>query len=272
MGNRLVMVLGMLFVMIGSKMTVGQSYAIVPGENGSGAGSPMPNKPPSFLHEMVMAMIRQIFRDEIAKVLPVMGTVTATSGTNLLVRRDQDAGDILVPHVAGRRWPNGTRVLLIPGERGEYLVVGGVTTAIGVSEGVVGTSDLAETAVTLSKLASDVQARLAAVEALAAQANTTASNASIGATNALVTANNAASAASHAEGTANSALGSAAAAGNLATSALGTANGAQQTANAANTKASNAQTDASNALTRIGTLNSRYNLHTVHPPQQGGLG
>lgn len=261
---------------------VGKSYAIVPeGEQPASGGPPMPSKPPSFIHELVLAMVRTIFRDEIAKVLPVTGTVTALSGTNLLVKRDQDTTSLLIPHVAGRRWPNGTRVILIPGSRGEYVCIGGMTTALGVSEAVVSTPDIADTAITLAKLAGDVQTRLANVERVAADAAATATNAvaAIGVNGGSTAASTGlwqgiygdADAASAAHGLASDAFNRATVAQSGAdVASLGVVNILNGTSTIPGVSA--ARDAASNANTRVTTLNTRYNAHTAHPPQQGGLG
>lgn len=129
-------------------MPIGESYVITPNGADTASGGSIPPKPPSFVHEAIMAHLRRVFADLIARVQPVWGTVTAQSGPNLLVRRDQDTDAILVPHVAGRRWPNGTRVMMVPGPGNQYVVTGGLTVSTGAAEGVVGTLDIMPGAIT----------------------------------------------------------------------------------------------------------------------------
>lgn len=105
------------------------------------AVSSAPSYAPDFLHELLWQQIRSILGDQIMRMSPRMGTVAGTTGTSLLVLPDGSAVPRAMPHIAGRRFKTGDRVIIAP-VQGLPVVIGGVLTAAGAAEAVVDKIDL----------------------------------------------------------------------------------------------------------------------------------
>src|SRR4051794_13242937 len=111
-----------------------------------------PRTAPDFLHELFWGQIDAQLGEHLERYQPKMGTVSGATGAYLLVLPDDSATPRKMAHVAGRRYQAGDRVVFGP-VKGQPVVYGGVLTATGAAEAVVGTADIAPGAITTALIA-----------------------------------------------------------------------------------------------------------------------
>lgn len=111
-----------------------------------------PKYAPDFIHELFWEQIRRLFADELVRASARMGKVISAAGASLLVLPDGSTVPRKMAHVAGRRYQPGDRVVIAP-VQGAPVVVGGVLTAAGAAEAVIGGEDIAPGAITTRHVA-----------------------------------------------------------------------------------------------------------------------
>ena len=117
---------------------------------------PVSGTAPTFMHEMVMARMRTIFRDEMNRHNPIFATVVGGAGQEVYVVPDGEQSPWRIPFLAGQRFAAGQRVVVVPTQAGVSAgtpVVIGIVPRSSFDYAVIGTESIIPGSITASLIA-----------------------------------------------------------------------------------------------------------------------